>query len=68
MNYTDTPTVLNVRELAALLRISRAAAYQMCNDGRLSAVRIGKSIRVPRASVEKFLEGPNPDTPYKRES
>ena len=54
----DIPLVLRVPEIASLLRISRAAAYEMCKDGRLQVVRIGKSVRVPRAAVERLLAVP----------
>jgi hypothetical protein len=57
---------LRVEEAAELLRISRTSAYALANrwldtdgvDG-LPAVRIGRSIRIPTAAIERFAE---PDT------
>jgi len=59
---TDLPAFLRVEEVARILRISRSAAYELVNawlatDGEtgLPAVRLGRSLRVPRAAVERLL-------------
>lgn len=60
----DLPAFLRVEEVARILRISRSAAYEMVNawlatDGEtgLPAVRLGRrSLRVPRAAVERLLK------------
>ena len=47
------PEWLTVEEVAAILRISRAAAYQAVNNGEIPGVcRNGKIIRVKRKSFE----------------
>lgn len=58
----DLPLVLTVEEAAAVLRISRAAAYEQARiwretDGRegLPVVVIGRSLRVPKAKLEDKL-------------
>lgn len=58
----DLPLVLTVEEAAAVLRISRAAAYEQARvwretDGRegLPVVVIGRSLRVPRVKLEEKL-------------
>jgi excisionase family DNA binding protein len=58
----DLPPFLRVEEVAKILRISRSAAYELANawlatDGEagLPAVRLGRSLRVPRAAVERLL-------------
>jgi hypothetical protein len=50
-----------VEEAAEILRISRSAAYEQANAwltsaGRtgLPAVRLGRSLRVPRAVIERL--------------
>lgn len=58
------PTVLTVEELAAELRIGRDAAYGLVRDGEVFGRRIGRSIRVPRAALERYLAGePQVGTP-----
>jgi excisionase family DNA binding protein len=49
--------VLTVEEAAALLRISRTAAYDAAKRGELPAVRIGRTLRVPRHALLALLEG-----------
>jgi excisionase family DNA binding protein len=58
----DLPAFLRVEEVAGILRISRSAAYELVNawlatDGEtgLPAVRLGRSLRIPRAAVERLL-------------
>ncbi len=55
------PAFLRVEEAAQILRISRSAAYEQANAwlasaGRtgLPAVRLGRSLRVPRAVIERL--------------
>jgi len=56
------PEVLTVEEAAALLRISRNAAYAAArlwrsSGGRegLPCIELGRSLRVPRAALERLL-------------
>jgi excisionase family DNA binding protein len=53
----DPPAVYTVREIARLLRIGRNQAYAMVREGTLASFRSGTAIRVPRAAVERLLEG-----------
>ena len=49
--------LLTIPEVAALLRVKTGAVYQMRHKGLLRGIRFGhKSVRIPRESVEKFLE------------
>ena len=61
MVQSAEPALLRVREAAPMLGISRSAAYELANawlatDGRtgLPAVRLGRSIRIPRAVIERL--------------
>lgn len=47
--------VYTVPELAAILKIGRNAAYDLVKSGNIRSIRIGKSIRIPRSALEKFL-------------
>jgi excisionase family DNA binding protein len=54
-------TFLRVREAAGILGISASAAYELVNtwlatDGQsgLPAVRLGRTIRIPRAAIERL--------------
>jgi len=45
------PEVLTAREAAAILRVGRNQLYQAVARGQLGAIRIGRSIRIPRQAL-----------------
>jgi excisionase family DNA binding protein len=47
--------VLTVREVARLLRVNKDAAYLAIHSGVIPHFKIGRSIRVPRAGLQKLL-------------
>jgi excisionase family DNA binding protein len=55
--YMDTQQeYLKVPEIAEELRIARSRAYELVADGTIPAVRIGRSVRVSRKELERWLE------------
>jgi excisionase family DNA binding protein len=56
------PEVLTAREAAAILRIGRNQLYQAVARGELGAVRIGRSIRIPKQALLDLLTSANPPT------
>jgi excisionase family DNA binding protein len=54
------PEVLTAREAAAILRVGRNQLYQAVARGELGAVRIGRSIRIPKQAVLALLTAANP--------
>lgn len=50
-----TPLALTVSEAAQLLQISRASAYEAVRQGSIPSIRIGRTLRVPRAALEAML-------------
>ncbi|MGE3857103.1 MAG: helix-turn-helix domain-containing protein [Dehalococcoidia bacterium] len=55
MTGTAEQLLYTVEETAALCRVGRTAIYAAIRDGRLQAVKIGASRRVPREAVDRFL-------------
>lgn len=47
---------LKVPEMAEELRIARSRAYELVADGEIPSVRIGRSFRIHRKELEKWLE------------
>jgi excisionase family DNA binding protein len=47
--------LLNINEIATALRISKMTVYRFIQDGRLPAIRVGKSLRVHRRDLDAFL-------------
>ena len=54
------PEVLTAREAAAILRVGRNQLYQAVARGELGAVRIGRSIRIPKQALLDLLASANP--------
>lgn len=50
------PAVLTVEEAAKLLRIGRGPAYEAVRRGEIPSVKLGRTIRVPRAALLSMLE------------
>jgi len=46
---------LTVAEVAALMRVSKMTVYRLVHSGDLSAVRVGRSFRVPERAVHEYL-------------
>jgi excisionase family DNA binding protein len=47
---------LKVPEVAEMLRIARNTVYQLVGEGEIPSVRIGRSLRVSRKELERWLE------------
>lgn len=48
---------MKVPEVARTLRIARSRAYELVADGKIPSVRIGRSVRVSRKELDRWLEG-----------
>lgn len=48
--------LLRPEEAAQLLGICRAKAYGMIASGELPSIRAGKSVRVPRLALERWID------------
>ncbi len=48
---------LTVAEVAGALRVSKMTVYRMVHSGELTAVRVGRSFRVPAKAVREYLSG-----------
>lgn len=57
MHSNPQAEVLTAAEVAALLRISRWAVYDMTRRGLLPALRIGRCVRYVRADVLAATQG-----------
>lgn len=52
----EKPDVLNVEEVADLLRVSTQTIYNMIRDGRLPAKKVGREWRFSRKQIQRLLE------------
>ena len=58
-NYDDLPLMLSVPDVASVLGISRAGAYELVRSDGFPSLRIGSRIVVPK---ERFINWINANT------
>ena len=59
----DEPLLLTPEEAATVLRVGRTTVYALMKAGELRPVHIGRSCRLPRAELERYvarLQRPGP--------
>lgn len=49
--------LLTVEDAARRLAIGRSHLYELLRRGEIASIRLGRSRRVPVASLERFVEG-----------
>ena len=53
---------LTVAEVAELMRVSKMTVYRLVHAGEITAVRVGRSFRVPASAVHSYLKDAFTDT------
>ena len=48
--------VMTVREVADYFKVNQRTVYNLANQGKLPAIKIGKQWRVRKAEIEKLFE------------
>ena len=51
----DFPDILDVSQMAQLLRVSKKTAYKILSENRIICLRIGRQYRIPKANVMRYL-------------
>lgn len=55
-NYDELPLTLNVVQVAAVLGISRAGAYELVHSEGFPALKIGSRIVVPKDKLREWID------------
>lgn len=53
----DDALLVTPEEAAALLRVGRTTVYALMKAGDLRAVHIGRSCRLPRSELNRYIDG-----------
>lgn len=53
--FKEYPDILTIPQVAKALGIGTKAAYALVNNHQLGAVRVGRTIKVPKFSLEDFI-------------
>lgn len=51
----ESPLLLRAEEAARLLGYGRSTVFAMLQSGELPAVRYGRTVRVPRRAIERWI-------------
>src|SRR4051812_26636550 len=68
---TNDPLLLTPEEAAKVLRLGRTTVYALIKEGSLRPIHIGRSCRISRAELERYvnrLDCPPPDVPPRSRS
>ena len=55
-SFDELPLMLSVPELAAVLGISRAGAYELVKEPKFPSLMIGSRIIIPRDKLIKWID------------
>lgn len=55
LDLNGPPAVLTPQQTKVVLACGIRQVYELCHDGKLAHVRIGKAIKIPKASIRRFL-------------
>lgn len=51
-----SPRTYSVNEIAVILQISKSKAYALCKESLFKTVKIGKYVRISKASFDAWLD------------
>ena len=54
---TISPELLDARQVSQMLSIGRNRVYELANTGTLPCIRLGATLRFPRAALLRWIEG-----------
>jgi excisionase family DNA binding protein len=52
---------LTVAEAAAIMRVSKMTVYRLVHGRELSALRVGRSFRIPHRALDRYLAAARTD-------
>jgi excisionase family DNA binding protein len=55
-NEQPEKLLLRVSEVAEKLSVARSKAYMMIASGEIVSVKLGKSVRVPAAALQQYVD------------
>ena len=54
--FKEYPDILTVPQVAQVLGVGRKAVYDLVNNKILGAIRVGRSIKLPKFSLEEYVK------------
>lgn len=53
--FSGYPDIVNIRQLQAMLGISRHAAYDLLGEGEIGCIKLGNAYKIPKVNVIRYV-------------
>ena len=53
--FAEYPDIVTVKDLQAMLGISRHAAYDLLGEGEINCIRLGNAYKIPKINVIDYV-------------
>ena len=53
--FAEYPDIVTVKDLQAMLGISRHAAYDLLTDGSIRGLKLGNAYKIPKINVIRYV-------------
>lgn len=53
--FSEYPDIVNIRQLQAMLGISRHAAYDLLGKGEIGCIKLVKAHKIPKVNVIRYV-------------
>ena len=53
--FAEYPDIVTVKDLQAMLGISRHTAYDLLGEGEISCIRLGNAYKIPKINVIDYV-------------
>ena len=53
--FAEYPDIVTVKELQAMLGISRHLAYDLLAEGEIRGIKVGNAYRIPKVNVIRYV-------------
>ena len=53
--FSEYPDIVNIRQLQAMLGISRHAAYDLLGEGEIGCIKLGNTYKIPKINVIRYV-------------
>ena len=51
----DYPDVMDIEQMCQILSVSTKTGYKLISEGKISCLKIGRSFRIPKVNLLKYL-------------
>ena len=51
----DYPDVMDIEQMCQILSVSTKTGYRLIGEGKICALKIGRSFRIPKVHIKRYL-------------